>query len=632
MQRICELEKIIIECRNNYYSGNQTINDKDYDRLEDELKLLDPKNKLFDLVGIYQIAKEEKIKHDKKILSLDKKNDLNSLEKWLNNFENFCVSYKIDGSNVSFSIVNNDILVAKTRGDGTFGTNITDKIKLLFNNNKFDKLSDCTIYGELCINDDNFEKLKIEMQRRNLEMPTAQRNIVAGLLQRKDNIDLIKYCQFIAHGIDLNNNLFNAENDKYNYLKDAGFITAFIDVYTKHDIIKNIDNLNNKKVLNNILCDGIVITINDLKWHSILGFTSHHPKFSIAYKFESQIINTTVKNIIWQVGRSGKVTPVLEIEQVFIGGANISRCTAHNYKFIKDNNIGNGTIINITRSNEVIPKCLGSVDKFVYENNTIVNCPECNSLLSLSDTETDLICTNENCRSVVIGKLLHFVKTLDIEGLNDKTIEKFYDTLNIRSFIDIFKLTKDDILKIDGFKEKSADNIYNSINNAKNGIYYDTFIESLGINNIGKDVSKKLMKYYINIENLYTGIEENGLVSLENVGEKISKIILDNYRNIYYLYKELKDDIKFLERKDTINTNTKTLLNRKVFILSGSFSKKKSEIEDVIIQNGGLISNSVNKTIDFLVTNEKTSLKYKRAKELDKIIITEIELYQRLTV
>jgi DNA ligase (NAD+) len=554
--------------------------------------------------------------------SIEKFKDINDVKKFVKD-KDFVVSYKLDGSSMALYYDENErFYKAATRGTGDFG----EDRSIFFNYIDIPKYleKDAIVWGEVLIDKVNFENLKIEMIKRNLEPVKNIRNAVAGILNRKDNIDLAKYLTFVAH------NVWNVGDinmwEKFQFLENHFYIPFYGYNTNIEDFIDNY--LGNEY---KFLTDGLVFTYNSIELcNDLNNKTSHHYRWNCAYKTASEILNTTVKNIIWQVGRSGKVTPVLEIEPVFIGGANISRCTAHNYKFIKDNNIGIGTVINITRSNEVIPKCLGSVDKLVYENNTLSNCPECNSSLSLSDTETDLVCNNENCRSVVIGKLLHFVKTLDIEGLNDKTIEKFYDTLSVRSFVDIFKITKDNILKIDGFKEKSADNIYNSINNAKNGIYYDTFIESLGINNIGKDVSKKLIRYYNNIDNLYNSIKENGLIPLENVGEKISKIILDNCENIYYICNQLKDDIKFLERKDTINTNTKTLLNNKVFILSGGFSQKKSEIEDVIIKNGGCISNSVNKTIDFLVTNETSTSKYEKAIKLNKTIINEEMLKQIL--
>lgn len=635
---INKLESMILNHKELYYRGVPEITDEEFDKLETQLRELDPTNNTLNIIGNKKIE-GEKVKHDHKILSLEKKNNTESLTKWFMSDDLFCVSRKIDGSNCSVVIQNGKIKVAKTRGDGVYGSNITSKIETVFSTSSINTslIPDCIVYGEMCIKTNNFLLLQTEMQKRNLNIPTAQRNIVAGLLNREDNHDLIGYCDFIAHGIDIVAGDYISEHDKYGDLIKYGFHTAYIDVYNSTDLINELSSLNQKITEDGILCDGIVITIDDVTKHIVRGFTDHHPKYSVAYKFATETAVTKVTDITWNVGRTGKLTPLIHVEPTELSGCVISKATGHNAKFVEELRLMVGDEIEIRRSNEIIPQILRNINPDMPHRNGYVwlntpyTCSSCREPLHWSDSRTDLFCINhDNCPEQIIQKLIHYASVMEMETISESTVRLLVEHGLVKTFYDFYKITVVDLLKLPKIKEKRANVIVQSINQSIRNWSDEKFVVALGLDNIGKNISKKL------ISGLQYIRESKGalLQGIDGIGETIYTSVLNNIDYICDSLETIKTQLGGLimeEPKEAVKELIQGLkLSGKRFILSGSFSAVKREIEALIIENGGIIQSTVNKELDYLVSNENSTSKVIKANQLGKTVLTEEQLMEMI--
>jgi DNA ligase (NAD+) len=392
--------------------------------------------------------------------------------------------------------------------------------------------------------------------------------------------------------------------------------------YISSQYIKSLEN-------NVYLTDGLVITLNQNNY-DLEDKTGHHYRWNCCYKFQSDVKETTILDIIYQVGRTGKITPVASVEPTELSGAIIERVTLHNYKLVKENKLKKGDKILITRANEVIPKFIDKTFSSDVDFDDLCFCPACNHPLYISVSGIDLICESPNCKDKSIARLLHFVTTHKIDNISTSTIEKMYNDGLFTSdmdFLSFFKMADNDIMRLEGFGEKSANNIIDSIYRVKKNMNATDFIASLGLPNIGKFVANKLIEKFGMIENITT----DGLENIDGVGDVIVESIKTNLPYISNIYEAFKNEnIKFVYAENNIAEVKGGVLIGKKFILSGSFSKKKADIEKMIKDNGGLILSSVNNELDYLVTNETGTSKYIKAQKLNKNIITEDELLKML--
>ena len=627
MEREKELETLILNHRDLYYKGYAVISDESYDKLEDELKSLNPNSEVFKKVGTSKL--KTKLKHEFPVLSLEKINKEEDLYKWSKN-DKLVASYKVDGSNVTLVYVYGQFDRAITRGDGEYGENVTRSIT----NIKFPKeLKYCSdkplmyINGEVYLKKSKFERLKSEMISLGLEEPSSLRNIVSGLLHRKENQELCSHLSFMAHGIKVKNyvNDYCLEDNIFEELKDYGFDTPYITMCTNFDLTQFEHSIDNE----DYLIDGIVFSLNSLREQEERGYTSHHPKGKIAFKFTSEKTITTVKQIEESVTRSGKVSFVGIINPVELSGATISRVTFHNIKYIKTHRLGVGATIEITRSNEVIPKHLKTIKVGEFYE-APKKCPDCGTDLIMSDTLTDLICPNKfSCKPQLVGALIHFAKTIGFKNISDKTIEKIYDENLIETYSDFFKLPEKDLF-FDGFGEKSKLRLNESIKNCMR-IPYKKFIASLNLNNVGETVGE-LIEQHIIIDKLPETISYYDLKRIDGLGEIICKEIKDKWDSILKISKDLESvGVTFYDSSakfEYIHSQQLKLYNKNI-VITGTLSKPRKDIEQDIKNEGGVIQSAVNKTTSYLVTNEKSnSSKRKKAEDLNITIITEDELYE----
>lgn len=572
-----------------YEKGESFLTDHEYDKLEEELRKVDPNNEFFKIIE----DNTGNIKHDKKMLSLQKTYDLEELKKWKKDKETVSI-YKIDG--VSCSLIYDDQLVlAKTRGDGIFGKDITEKIKYINLPSGYKG----EVRGEVYCSKENFIKLRNEMKKRNLNVPTNERNIVAGLLGRKNDIDLCKFLSFFA--FDLIEEL--DEQDKLKKLKSLKFsIPPF-----STDLESFLDKAKFFMDNGSYLIDGVVISYN--KIDDKKGYTSKHPKYKMAFKWSTEEAIAKIEDIDWQISKNGILTPVAKVSPVNLSGATISNVTLHNYKNVVSYDLKKDDEIRIIRSGEVIPKFLGvkksSNQKFILP----INCKFCNT--KLENDEIRLFCSNDNCEGSKFKKIEHFSKALGIDDLSEKRLKKMRHL--VKNEIDLFSLTKEQLMDLDSFQEKLSEKIINNIKKSKNTTIFK-FLDALSFELGSNHVTKLLLKEGISSISDLLSLKE---IKLKGVKEKREKAYLNS----------LKKNKKLINDLLEIGFNIEFPTNSLSFVITGKLSKPRKELESLIKEKGHNVSSSVSKETSFLVTNvESNSSKYKKAKSLNIKIITENDL------
>ena len=620
MSRIDALAALILKHKTLYYQGHPEISDIEFDKLEDELKLLDPHNSVLSLVGSIS-GQSDKIKHDKKMLSLEKTYVLDDLLSWKGN-EDLLSTMKLDGISCSLIYENGKIFLAKTRGDGALGENITSKVMWITNVPKLiTPINKTEIRGELYCDEESFFHLGEEMQKRNLDRPNSQRNIVAGLMGRKDNIDLCRYIKFMAFDY-ITDEKIKFESDKFKKLKDYNFSIPEFEIH--HDRIsieKTIQKAREFMSEGDYQIDGLVFTLNKMTLHEEMGETSHHPRYKMAFKFQGESKHTILKEINWSVSRNGILTPVGEVEPVELSGAMIGRVTLHNYGLVSANQLKSGDLIEIIRSGEVIPKFLSVVKSSNAEFKIPDVCPSCGKKIDIVDIR--IYCMNDHCPGKNKEIILNFIQKIGIEDLSGKRLEDLINARLVSNISDLYKLNVEDLLSLDKVKDKLSNKLIDSIQKSKK-VDLITFLTALGISGGAYSKCEKVVYAgFDSIEKILTMNVEN-LKTIESFADKSSEEFissLNEKKNLIHELVKLGFVFTVEEKKESAITGLK-------LCITGALSEKRQVIEDQIRNFGGIVVSSVSKNTDMLVTNETdpSSSKYKKALELKIKIITEAEL------
>jgi DNA ligase (NAD+) len=624
--RIQELEKLILYHKERYYQGKAEISDEKYDQLEDELKKLDPVNPVLQLIGFKQSEPTNKVEHQKKMLSLDKTYDETELIKWIGNREVISI-FKIDGSSCSLIYQDGHLVIAKTRGDGQYGENITKKAVFIPDIPKHvPGNKSLEIRGEVYCIEKKFIHLSKEMQEMGLDAPTSQRNIVAGLLGRKENIQLCRHLSFQAFDI-ISDDKFKNEHEKLEELKSLGFITP---EYILHKGTKDLkDRIAEAREFmggGDYLIDGMVFIYDDLKLHAELGETSHHPRYKIAFKFAGDTKIAKINEIEWGVSRNGTLTPVALIEPTELSGAMIGRVTLHNFGMVQNFQLKAGDKIEIIRSGEVIPKFLAvsekSNEKFLYPK----KCPSCSSDLKVEDIW--LFCENELCPSKVKEEILNYVHKAGIEDVSDKRLDELISKGLVEKIPDLYRLKIEDFLLLDKVKEKLASKMYENIQKTKVQ-NLAKFISAIGVEGVSITKSEKIISHGHNTLEKFMNLKVEKLLEIEGFAEKSSEAIVSSLIKKKSLIEELVS-VGVEIKADDITSGEGPLKGYK-FCITGELSLPRPQVEKMIKQNGGVIA-GVSKNLSFLVTNEEdgTSSKFVKAKALGIPVINEEKLFKMM--
>ncbi|MBE6065233.1 NAD-dependent DNA ligase LigA [Clostridium cochlearium] len=659
-KRIYELVEELNKYAYEYYVlDNPTVADKEYDKIYDELVKLEKETGFVlsysptQRVGDTILTQFDKYTHKSRLWSLDKAQSIEQLKEWINRNKRIITEYnnsneeklpmptyiltkKFDGLTINCTYDENGILVkGATRGTGIIGEDITSQVKTIKSIPlRIDSNNVMEIRGEAIMTKEAFEKYNKEaiIPLKNL------RNGAAGALRNlnvretaKRNLSAFFYD--IGYSKDYR---FKTYMEMMNFLIDMGFpVDSYIkecrDIAEIKEEIKYIEHIRNEL---NYDIDGIVIAINHIRTREVLGYTVKFPRWAIAYKFEAEEATTKLLDVEWNVGRSGRVTPTAILEPVELGGATIKRATLNNMDDIARKGVRLGAEVFVRRSNDVIPEIMGVVESSLEGTQEIkapLKCPYCES--DLINEGVHLFCENTlSCKPQLVKSLVHFAsrEAMNIEGFSEKTAEQFYEELNIKSIGDLYRLTKEELLKLDKFKEKKSNNIINAIESSKKP-KLSSFIYALGIPNVGIKTARDLVQHFKTLDKIKNAnIEE--LTSIKDVGEIVAKSIVEFFKqeNINNSIRELLE-LGVEPISDVREVKENNELNGKTVVVTGTLEGyTRNEIKEKLLSLGAKVSGSVSKKTDFLLAGEKAGSKYNKAIELGIKIIGEKEFNQMI--
>ena len=635
-ERMKELVKLLNKYAYQYYVLDEpTVADVQYDALYNELSVLEKETGIVlpdsptRKIGGDPIKEFAPHKHIKKLYSLDKCNSYDELREWSEKIKKvapdavYTLEYKLDGLTLCLTYENGYFKGAATRGNGEVGEDVTAQVSTI----KSIPLS-VPYKGVFEAQGEGIMRLSAlkKYNETAVEPLKNARNGVAGAIRNLDpkvtasrNLDIIFYNVNYIEGENIASQRENIDFLKRNSFKtDMLFVTSDIE-----EIIKKIDSVDRKSL--DFLIDGMVIKVDDLALRERLGYTDKFPRWAIAYKFEAEETTTILEDVQWSVGRTGKLTPLAILEPVELCGATIRRATLNNYDDILRKKVKIGSRVFIRRSNDVIPEILGvSEDNGGKEIPVPTVCPACGS--DLVRDGAHIYCPNEgDCPPQIIGRLTHFAEKdcMDIRGVSEKSIEGLHEKLGVRFPTDLYSLTRDDLARLDGFKDKKIDNFLASVEKSKS-VPLDRFINALGIENIGKKSARDLAERFGSISELMKA-DEATLVEVDEIGDIVAESITSYFGKHGWLiekFKEIGIDPKF-----NVVMPTGGVLTGKKLVLTGTLpTLTRTEATELIEKAGGTTSSSVSKSTDYVLAGENAGSKLDKARSLGVKIITENEL------
>ena len=515
---------------------------------------------------------------------------------------------------------------AATRGDGLIGENITHNVETIKSVPlRLNKELDIEVRGEIYMSKASFEKCNKEKEKRGENLFANPRNAAAGSVRQLDSkIAAKRNLDFMAYFIPNPDKYgIKTQSESLAFLKELGFKTNYnLNGLAKNinDIINYIDDLGSKRSNLPFEIDGVVLKVNSLEDEAKLGFTERVPRWGIAYKFPAEEVLTTLKEIKFTVGRTGKITPNALFSPVHVAGSVISKATLHNEDYCLDKDVRVGDVISIRKAGDVIPE----VVEVKKERRTgkevpfkmIENCPMCASKLVKEDA--NYFCKNDLCPARKMEGLIHFASrnTMNIDGLGERIIEDFYNMGFIKSISDIYLLSnhKEDLIELEGFGEKSVNNLLESIENSKNNSL-EKVLFALGIRHVGKKTAKILAKRYKNIDNIIN-VNIDELTNVNDIGEIIAKSVKTYFEDPLNL--KLIEDLKKLGLNfEYKNDSSDDTLSGMTFVLTGTLEKyKREELTKILEDKGAKVTSSVTKKTTGVIVGDKPGSKYDKALKL----------------
>lgn len=664
INRIKYLVNLLNEASDAYYNtGNTIMSDHEFDMLIDKLRDLEQETGFImatsptQNVG-YEVKSElQKVKHNHPMLSLDKTKSLDDILKFLGD-QVFVVMPKMDGLTCSLRYLDGKLVSAETRGDGEIGESVLHCAKVVKNiPMQINYKEELIVDGEMIIADDDFEAI-------NAKLPEDQkyknsRNLVSGSIRQLDSsIAAQRNIRFIAWKCITPIHIENGYEDNNSFcwrlqqLEQLGFeVVAY-----GFDRIRNLKTMRQYRSKNAIAIledivrtieswavergypiDGCVFGYDDIAYGESLGATNHHLRSQYAFKFKDEIHETTLLDVEWNPTRTGLISPVAVFDEIDLDGALTTRATLHNLSIIKQLKLGIGDRITVYRSNMVIPK----INDNLTRSNTLVipkKCPCCGAETIVKDTDNSqvLMCPNPDCTAKKIAQFTHFVsrKCMNIDGLSEKTLETLISHGFIHNYNDIYHLNahRNELISLDGFGEKSIDNLLKSIEDSRN-VSLANFICALGIPNIGSSASKTIAEYCnYNIATFLKLLWESRWNTgfkwseLDDFGEVASKSLDEYFDKNAKMIRELADEMNFIipEKK------TDSSLSGIKFCITGSFSQPRDELKKRLEAKGAKFVSSVSKNLDVLFCGEKAGSKLAKAQQLGVRVADETELMKML--
>ncbi len=641
MQKL--IEKIEVYNYHYYTLDNPIVSDKEYDAvyyqlvdLEAETGIVLP-NSPTQRVGGEILEGFVKHKHQHKLFSLSKVRDFDDLDKWAEDMRkfdpstNFALEYKYDGLQLVLEYEGGKFLRATTRGNGEIGEDVTLQVKTISS-----VPLEIEFKGKLIVQGEGMmTKTALAIFNRKAEVKLKNaRNGVAGAIRNLDTKETAKRkLVFFCYSVIFCEKKFETQEQIHNFLKSNGFdVGHFFEIFDNVQALKeSILKAGTKKSSLDFDIDGMVIKVNNVSPREEIGFTNKFPKWAVAFKFEAEEVSTMLEDVVWQVGRSGKVTPTAILQPVELAGATISRATLNNIEDIRKKNVFKKSRVFIRRSNEVIPEVLGLAEK--YEDSLQIeeptSCPCCGAKLVKSGPL--VFCPNfDGCKEQIVARLTHFVSrdAFNIEGLSEKTIIQFYDDLALRHFSQLYSITKQQLVGLEKFKEKKAENVLKGLEKSKK-IEFFRFVYALGISEVGIKTAKDLAKNFQNLENL-KGATLKQLTEIEDVGPVIAQNIVDFFQNEDNL-QEISSLLQVGVQPFSDNTLVSNKLGGLSFVLTGTLPNfSRADMTKLIEENGGKTASSVSKNTSFVLAGEDAGSKLDKAKTLGVPVLGEEEFLKML--
>ena len=651
--RIEELKEILNQASIDYYvNDNPKMEDYEYDRLMAELIDLEDKNP--DLktpdsptnrIGGEVLSKFEKVVHPNKMMSLadafsyDELKDFDKRVKAVAPSATYLCELKIDGLSVSLRYENGVLRLGATRGNGSVGENITHNVKTIKSIPlKLSKPLTLEVRGEIFMPRDSFIKLNLEREENEEELFANCRNAAAGSVRQLDskvaasrNLDA-----FLYYNLDQN---VKTQEEALTSMKEIGFK---VNPLYKHcnnidEVISYIEEMGEKRPNLPYDIDGIVIKVNEMDLHDIIGETVKYPKWAIAYKFPPEEVSTKLTDIVFQVGRTGVITPVAIFKPVFVQGSLISKATLHNEDYIKEKDIHINDTVIIHKAGDVIPEVVKPIveerGQDLIEFKMIDKCPCCGSELVRIPGEADYYCLNDYCEDKIVNKIIHFASkpAYNIDSLGDKLCEQLFQAGFITDIASIFRLKTqyESLIVLPGLGEKSINKLIDAVEESKKN-NLDLLLFGLGIRHVGAKASKLICKRFKNMDGIMNATLDE-LVAIPDVGDAIANSLYEYMHNekSISLINQLRDlglnmEYDAGEIKENYFTNKKC-------VLTGTLSSMgRSEAKKLIESFGGQLSESVSKKTDILILGENPGSKYDKAKELGIYIMEEPEFLERI--
>lgn len=671
--RIKQLSAIISDHNYRYYQLAQPeISDYEFDLLLNELEALEKTfpeflspNSPTQRVGGELTREFVAVNHRYPMLSLENtysEEELRDFDKRVQRllqepYEYVC-ELKIDGVSISLIYLNGKLVKAITRGDGVRGDDVTANVKTIgaipVSLEKGSYPDDFEVRGEIFMRRAGFERMNRQRDEEG-ETPFANpRNATAGTLKMQDSAQVARrpLDSFVYYLLgDAAGGEFHFE--RLSMLKSWGFKVCDIKARCTDidQVIAFIKEVGQDRSQLEYDIDGVVIKVNSISQQQTLGFTAKSPRWAIAYKFKAEEARTRLLSIDYQVGRTGAVTPVANLEPVFLAGTTVKRATLHNADVMAALDIRVGDTVIVEKGGEIIPK-ITSIDLDLRSAGTIANlfpenCPECNTALVRNEGESAWYCPNEiGCPPQIKGRLVHFIsrKAMNIDSLGEGKIEVLYDNGLVSSLADLYDLTYEKLIGLEkvisaeakkdkriSFREKTVTNILAGLEKSKS-VSFEKVLFAIGIRFVGETVAKKLAFHYRNIDNL-KGASLHELITVDEIGEIIAGSVLKYFadpRNLALIERLKNSGLQFELKEKQVQKST--VLNGKSFVVSGVFSTfSREELKTAIETNGGKVSSSVSSKTDFVVAGENMGPeKRRKAEELGVAVITEQDFLELL--
>ena len=624
-----------------YVLDNPSVEDIVYDKLYDELKRLEEEtgerfpDSPTRRIGGEPISAFKKHEHIKKLYSLDKSvtfEELESFDAKVRKVANpeYTVEYKFDGLTMCLTYKNGYFERATTRGNGTAGEDVTAQVLTIKSFPlAIDYKGTVEVQGEAIIRLSVLE----EYNKNAEEQLKNARNAVAGAIRNLDpKITEKRKPEILFYNVNyIEDDSLKSQTEIFDFLKKNGFkVFDFLRICHSLEDVKNaVNEIDNSRKSLDVLTDGAVIKVNDIKTRETLGYTDKFPRWAMAYKFEAEETLTEILDVIWQVGRTGKLTPLGIVSPVDLGGATVRKATLNNYGDIQRKNVKIGSTVVIRRSNEVIPEILGATDGG-KEGKEVVKptvCPACGSLLE--EEGANIFCRNKGCKPRIVAKLANYAQKdgVNVEGFSEMTASQLHGDLGVTKFSDLYRLTVEDLLKLEGFKQKKAEKMILAIENSKKP-ELKSFIFALGIEGVGKKTAKDLADEFGSIENLANASEER-LLQIPEIGEIIAKDIVDYFKDEENLA-EVNELFALGVSPFAEVKNLDGVFAGQKIVLTGTLAEfTRSQASKIIEDNGGEVLSTVSKATTMVLAGESAGSKLDKARKLGIKIIDEDE-FKRL--